>query len=543
MEQDQPSGIPPRSIAQPRLTRRDLIRATAVTGAGVGAALVLSSCAGAASSAPSTATGAVPVGSPRRGGELRVGVTGAGELESMNPAGTVSALINVAMVSAVFESLTGVDAELQATPVLATSWKASPDAKTWTFTLREGVTWHDGSPFTADDVIYSLLWTANPDNGLAPAVAGVDLDGLQAPSPNTVVIPLVQPNLLFPVTLGRVYIVKKDATEFAEPVGTGPFVFESLVAGQQGTFTRNASYWDGGKPYVDTLTVKSLADDTARMNALAAGEIDMMAQVPYALAQTVSAQGLTLLNTPSLGSQAFYMAVDEPPFDDVRVRQAIRLLADRDQLVQVALGGYGEAGNDLFGKGMEFYAEDLPQRVRDVAAAKQLLADAGYGTGLEVTLQTSAVVPGMVEAATLFAQQAAEGGVTVTIEQVDPAAYFDPTVKYLKMPFGQTYWAGFSTLEGFYTSALLDGAPGNETHWVDPSTTAAIQDGVTAVDAGAAEAAWLKVQRQQYDEGGYLWWGIVNNVDATSPRVAGVVPNPVYPLGLPDSLSEAYFSS
>jgi peptide/nickel transport system substrate-binding protein len=268
-----------------------------------------------------------------------------------------------------------------------------------------------------------------------------------------------------------------------------------------------------------------------------------MAQVPPAQAQAVKDRGYALLDSPATGAHAFYMAVDEEPFDDVRVRQAIRLLADREELVAVALGGLGTVANDLYGQGMEYYDDSLPQRERDVEQAKQLLADAGYPDGLTLTLETSNVAPGVTEAATLFQQQAAEGGVTIEIANVDPSAYFDPSQKYLKMPFAQTYWAGGTTLSGFYPLALVPGQYGNETHWDRPETTAAIEEATSATDPAVAEESWLEVQAEQYDDGGYLWWANVNNVDATATGVKGITPSRYYSLGLPWSLAGAYVES
>jgi len=265
-----------------------------------------------------------------------------------------------------------------------------------------------------------------------------------------------------------------------------------------------------------------------------------MAQVPLAQAKAVEDRGFALLNSPSTGAHAFYMAVDQAPFDDVRVRQAMRLLADREELVAVALGGFGTVANDLYGLGMEYYDESLPQRTRDVEQAKALLAEAGYPDGLTLTLETSNVAPGVTEAATLFQQQAAEGGVTIEIANVDPSAYFDPSQKYLKMPFAQTYWAGGTTLAGFYPLALEPGQYGNETHWDRESTTAAIEEATSATDPEVAAQKWLEVQAEQYDEGGYLWWANVNNVDAATSGVEGITPGRFYPLGLPWSLAGAY---
>ncbi|MFI6317100.1 ABC transporter substrate-binding protein [Nonomuraea sp. NPDC050556] len=486
---------------------------------------------------------AVPAGPPRRGGRLRVGMVGAGKSESFNPSGAASAMINMAMTCAVFDSLVDIGPNLEIRPALATRWTPDKDARTWTFTLRQGVTWHDGRPLTAKDVLYTLRWMADPENQLSVSVANVDLDRVRAAGPHTIVVPLKSPDLLFPQTISSCWVVQDGATDFGEPVGTGPFVFASLDQGQQSVCRRNPAYWEPGKPYVDELVIQSIDDNTARVNALLGGQIDVLAQMPYTQARAHAGNGIRLLDSPSVAAQAFYMAVDRKPFDDVRVRQAMRLLVDRRQLVDVALFGFGTVANDLFGKGLEFYADTIPQRTRDVRRARELLAQAGYADGLTVTLETAAAAPGMVEAATLFAQQAKDGGVTINVSQVDATSYFDPTLQYLRRPFAQTFWAGFANLGSFYQYAALPDGYGNETHWTEARTGEQIAAATAASREAQAAAAWQAVQQEQWDTGGYIWWANVNNLDATSNRVAGITPSRYLSLGLPSGLANAYFTA
>lgn len=525
----------PNANAQTSVDRRTLLRTTGVLGLALGAAPLLAACSGSSPSEKSAG------GPPRRGGTLRVGMVGSGKSESLNPSGTISALINIAYCGAIFDSLVRVTPNLEIAPWLAEKWESDESSKTWTLQLREGVSWHDGAPLTPDDIIYTLNWASDPENNLVDYTSNIDLGGMKATGSSTVIIPLKESDLVFLHTLAVLPIIKKGTTKFDSPVGTGPFIYSSFTPGRQGSFLRNQKYWKTGRPYVDKLVIQSIPDDTARLNALQGGQIDVMAQVPFTQAKTLGGQGMKLLNVASTAAHAFYMAVDQKPFTDPRVRQAIRLLADRKQLVDVALNGYGTIGNDLYGKGLQFYDESLPQRQRDVAKAKALLADAGFPTGLELELQTSSAVPGMSEAATLFQQQAKEGGVSIKLVNVDPSAYFDPTQKYLKMPFAQTYWAGSSDFASFYELAVLPDGVANETHWDDAETTKQIEQARRAVSPDEAQQLWEPVQKTQYDEGGYLWWGYPNNIDATSVKVAGIKPSGFYTLGLPWSFVDAYF--
>ena len=518
-------------------SRRAFLTGATRAGLALGALGPLAACSQNGSAAVTSG------GPPRRGGRLRVGMVSGGKSESFNPATGGNTIINLAMVSALFEGLVRAAPDLSLQPALASSWQHNADATAWEFRLRDGVTWHDGKPFTADDVIYSMHWMAKPGNGSQGSVANVDLARLKRKSATTVVIPLKEPDLQFPSAMAVCWIVQDGAKDFTHPIGTGPFRFQSLSPGQQSVSTRNPHYWEHGKPYVDALVIESIADDTARLNALMAGQIDVMAQIPFVQAKAQQSQGqIKLISSTGTTSYMFYMRVDQPPFSDARVRQAMRLLVDRQAMVDDVLSGFGSVANDLVGMGVPYYDSSLPQRAVDIDQAKSLLAKAGHGSGLTVTLQTSPVGPGVVESATLLADQAAKAGVHINVSQVSATSYFDPTLSYLKMPFAQSIWTGVLNLNSFYPYAIQSNGGYNETHWKDPHTDALIAKATQATTDAAATSAWQAVQRQQWEDGGYVIWANVNNVDATSTRVAGITPSRYLPLGLPTGFTDAYFA-
>ena len=185
---------------------------------------------------------------------------------------------------------------------------------------------------------------------------------------------------------------------------------KSFTPGRQSVFVKNPNYWVSGKPYVDSLTIDSIDDNTARLNALLSNQIDAMAQLPTQQAKAHAATGdITVLVAPSPQAMMFYMDTTKAPFTDPRVTLAMKLIADRKALVESAISGYGTVGNDIFGAGLPFYDKSLPQRVQDIEKAKSLLKAAGQ-SNLTVQLNTSPIFPGFVEAATLLAQQAKKAG-------------------------------------------------------------------------------------------------------------------------------------
>ena len=225
----------------------------------------------------------------------------------------------------------------------------------------------------------------------------------------------------------------------------------------------------------------------------------------------------------------FYMDTTKPPFNDNRVRQAIRLIADRQALVDSAISGYGTVGNDIVGKGLPFYDDALPQRVQDIAKAKSLLKAAGQ-ENLNVELQTSDIFPGFVEAATLLAQQAKAAGVTIKLKQVPPNSYYNPSLLYLKMLFAETQWPIVS-LKFFYLQALASNAPYNETHWHSKSWNTLLFKAIGELDHAKAQSYWNQAQKIQYDSGGYLNWTNADWVDGLSKKVRGLKPSAAGVLG------------
>jgi peptide/nickel transport system substrate-binding protein len=521
----------PLNILEARLTRRKLIERAAATGLVLSASGVLAACGGDDDDEQIAATTGQADGEATRGGRLRVGHVGAGKGESFNPA-RGSSFIDASRYYNVFDPLSRVGPTLEVEPGLALEWTPNGDSTVWMVALRPDVTWHDGKPFTADDVLYTFGEMADPKHVSHASVTNINLRDVRKVDDLTLEIPLKSPNarLFDSFVQQNTVIVQDGATDFTNPVGTGAFMFESFTVGERSLCVRNPNYWDEGKPYVDEWEDISIDDNSARLNALLAGEIDMMSQLPFAQAKQQQELGeIQVISAESPALQVILMAVDIPPFDDVRVRQAFRLIADRQALIDGALFGFGSLGNDLAGKGLPFFAEDLPVREQDLEQAKALLAEAGQ-ENLSVTLHTSDIVPGFVEAATLFAEQAKGAGVTVEVKKEPANAYFDTSLLYTKLDFAQSFWT-FSSIPIWYEQALLSDAVWNETHWRDEEFDQMVRDAQGAPDEETATELWHQIQQTQYDEGGYIVWANQNLVDAASQQVQGIVPSSFFNLG------------
>ncbi len=504
-----------------RLTRQTLLRGAAAGGMAFAGSGLLAACGGS----PSPASSGAAAGTPKPGGKLRVAMVGGGATETLDPNAAVPN-IDAARATNLFDRLVRVLPDQTLEMDLAESMEPNSDATQWTVKLRKGVVWHDGAPFTADDVMYTLNRMGAPKSTLfgANVSAMVDLKAMKKLDPLTLVLPLHLPSAEFPQLFQppQMQIVKNGETDFKHPIGTGPYKYVSFTPGQSSLFTKNEHYWRDGRPYTDSLEMVSIPDAQTRINALLTGQVDAIEYVPYPQAKAqLTAGQITIVNAVGSSMVPIYMACDLDPFRDVRVRQAMRLIADRPGLVEAAQIGFGSVGNDVFGYKQPEYNTTLPQRTQDIEQAKSLLKAAGQ-SNLRVTLYSSTVSPGMLESATAFSQQAHAAGVTIDVNNGPASSYFGP--KYLKQNFAQTQWPAFA-LYSWYQQAMAPNAPFNETHWRDPEWDKLFNETQATLDAGKRKEMNFELQRILWERGGYLIWGFFPLLDGVGKNVHGAVPN------------------
>ncbi len=415
-------------------------------------------------------------------------------------------------------------------PRLAESLEVGARADRWTLRLR-AATFHDGRPVTADDVLYTWRRIRSRALQSANAIAAIDLRKTRRTSGTTIEIVLSRPigDLASLLAHRASFIIPAGFSDFARPNGSGPFTLVSFKPGERSLMRRNPDYW-GDAPHVEEVEQISIPDSTARYNALQGGQVDAIEAIEFAQARQLgdgTSGPVRLVRTANASALPTYMRLDEAPFTDPRVRRAMRLAVDRDQSVQAALLGYGSIGNDLFGKGYPSYNDALPQRAYDPEQARSLLRAAGQD-GLTIKLYTSRAVPGMVEAATAYKQQAQAAGITIDLQTVPAADYYSDRY-YLKVAFGQDQWSGSfeqTTLDG-----LLPDSGFNITAWRDAAWQRRFVEAQSMTDETARNDVYKELQTTLYDEGGLIVWGYVDFLDAASARVSGIVTNPLYNLG------------
>ena len=503
------------------VTRREALRGALAGGVAVGAGGLLSACGGSSTSTTQGGNGGSS-GPTRRGGTLRIAV--AGSAKDSVDAHTPVQEADIARLFQLYEPLAIHDQDYKLQMLLAESIEASGRADLWTVRLKPGIPFHNGKSVTADDVIFTIKRITDPKNPLVGAILLSDIDpgGMRKLDARTVRLKLKRPNADLPDFLGE-YVngIVPVGYDPKRPVGTGPFKFQSFAPGQRSVFTRNPNYWQKGRPLLDQVVIIDIPDDTARVNALLGGQVDAITNLPASQIAAVKGNPqLRVLSSPTGGWQPFTMRVDKAPFSDPRVRQAMRLIVDRKQMIQQALDGQGRVANDLYAPFDPCYARDLPQRRQDLEQAKSLLRQAGQSS-LRVQLTTGPIFHGIVEAAQVFAQQAKGAGVRVDVRKVDSGTFFGD--QYLRWPFAQDFWITRNYLPQIAQGSLPK-SPFNETHWNDPQFQKLVGQARATLDHDKRCQLLGQAAKLEYDHGGYIVWSFSDQIDAYSRKVTGFAP-------------------
>lgn len=503
-----------------------MLRGAAAGVLGMSAVPLITSCG----TQPPAARGN-PTGPPRRGGVLRIGTAGGGSSDSLDVHNPITHP-DICRDLNLYEPLLYRKRDYTLEPCVAESVEASKDGLSWVVRIRDGILFHDGKPVRPEDIIFSYRRVTDPKKPQAAAnlLSSVDRDGFGKIDDRTLRIKLKTPDVsIYDVFADYRIGIVPEGYDPKKPIGTGPFKFVSFTPGQESTFARFDGYWRDGQPYVDELRIINFTDDSARTNALLAGQVEAIESLPYAEVRVIEADPtLRVLKSRTGNWNPFTMRVDVEPLRDVRVRQALRLSIDREEMVNQVLSGHGRIANDMYSPFDESYAADLPQRKYDPDEAKSLLKAAGH-ENLQIELVTSPVSQGIVEAAQVMQQQARAAGIGIKLNRVDTGVFYGDD--YLKWHFAQDFWGTWPYL---VQSALgsQPASPFNECHWDDPTYLDLVGKAKQTVDDGKRRRLLEQAQEIEYERGGYIVWGFLDLVDAYSRRITGLEPTKtgIFPL-------------
>jgi peptide/nickel transport system substrate-binding protein len=498
--------------------RRQFLFSSVATGALAGAGGLLAACSSGSSGTTGASASPSAIGPPRRGGNLKVGLTGGSGTDTLDPHKGLTYL-DTARAQGLYQPLLQLNTKAQAEFVLAEDISPHGFTSQWVIRLRPNITFHDGKPLTADDVIFTLRRIITGKLTGATPLGPIDVKSLRALDKHTVLVPMTSPYGSFLDQLAYWYYLYIVPIGFdpKKPNGTGPFKYKSFTPGQRSVFVRNDNYWRSGLPYVDTLTIIDFNDSASLQNALATGVIHGAGALEGPqITALKSTPGVKTVVSHTGAITPFTMRVDQAPFNDVRVRQAMRLLVDRPQLINSALNGYATVGADVSSPFDPNYDTSV-HRTRDIAQAKHLLKQAGH-ENLTVQLVTSPVATGTVAMATVLEQQAKDAGVTINLRTVDPTTFFGPN--YLHWTFSQDFY-NYSPYLAQVAQSLLPTSPFNETHWHLPKYISLYHQANATANAATRKQIEHEMQLIDFNEGGYIIPAFIDALDAYSTKIAG----------------------
>jgi peptide/nickel transport system substrate-binding protein len=459
-----------------------------------------------------------------------LGYESSGEKESMDPSSMYSE-DDAYQIFAVYNRLLNLDDNFQVVPELAESWEVSADGRTWTFHLRKGVKFHDGSDFGAGDVVYTFKRLLDPalPSGAKQTLAFLDADGIKAVDALTVTFTTKDPIADLPLLITNKYtnIVAEGAK--AEDLrlhenGTGPFVQEDFApGGAVRVFTKNPSYWKTARPKAECLRVTVALEPVAAVSAIRSGEADLVLNVDPSVASTLKSDpNVELLQTPASNSMTISMWTDTPPFDDVRVRQAMKLVVDRQAMIDAVRLGYGEAAadNPIPTSWVASFTKEAPKA--DLAKAKELLAAAGHSGGLKLDMFTAEVVPGMVRMAQAYADMAKGAGIEITVNIAPPETYWDDV--WLKKPLLTSSW--FMRPPGDALGyAYRSTSDANETHWKRQEYDDLLTKAGATTDPAARSKLYQAAGKLLAEEGGVVIPLFIHQILALRKGCTGYAPH------------------
>ncbi len=446
---------------------------------------------------------------------------------------TQTAFASFRLLELIYEPLVTLDADLNIIPALAESWKFSDDAKTLTFTLRQGVTFHDGSAFTSEDVKASIERILNEATGAAARANFTSIESVETPDDFTVVLNLsiADVPLLAAFTSLNSAIVSSEAAasgEFAATAnGTGPFKLDSWVPDEKTILSANTAWWGDG-PFVDGIEIRIIPDETSILAALRAGQIDFaLLNDPLVATLLVDDSTVVLNKVPSIAYHVFQLNPSRAPMDKVEVRQAMSCAIDRQEVLDTASLGFGTVTGPVTAPAFAVPLDQYACYTKDVAKAKELLAAAGVPDGFTIkVIAASAEPPTALSEAQSIQAQLAEVGITVEIESLELSTYID---RWLAGDFDAAVALNGGRPDPYTMYARYWTSAGNlqkVTNYIDPTLDDLMAKGRAETDPAKRYEIFAEFQKHLVEVSPWIWLYNGFEYSAQQPYVTGFVPNP-----------------
>jgi len=503
-----------RRVAAGKLNRRDFLGRAAALGV-------------TAAAANSMLLSAARAEGPVKGGLLKAGLQGGESSNVLDPALNLSQ-VNFSFGKCWGELLVELAPDGSLENRIAEEIGSTPDAKTWTIKVRNGIEFHDGKTVKPDDVMATLERHADANSksaalGILQGIETMKVDG------DTVVVALKEPNADFPYLMADYHLVIQPNGGKDNPnagIGAGPYKVTVDEPGVRYGGEKFANYWQGDKlGHADQVEIVVINDPTARTSALQGGQVHMINRVEPKIVDLIKrVPGVTIQNVSGRGFYPFNMFVDTEPFDNNDLRMALKLAMDREEMLDKILRGYGSVGNDFpINEAYPLFSNDIEQRKFDPEKAAEFYKKSGHSGS--ILLRTSEVAfPGAVDAAQLYQQSCAKAGITIEVRREPGDGYWSEV--WNKKPFSLSYWGGRPTQDQMYSTAYISSADWNDTRWKRPEFDAMVIAARGELDEAKRKGIYRDMAVMMRDEGGLITPFFNQYIDATGKGVQGWVSNP-----------------
>jgi peptide/nickel transport system substrate-binding protein len=511
----------PKGAGQPfwerAYTRRTVLKGGLLGGATlVAGSWILTGCGGSGGTTTTSPSAASRGGTLRMGRPLMTSPKG----ESLDPASPFNCYPYLGVL---YNLLARQAQDGTIMPDLATAWEASADMKTWTFTMRDGVTWHDGKPFTSKDAAYTLKHILDPET--ASPQAGtlstfMKASGISTPDDKTLVVKLESPNAEFVSLLinYNCYVIPDGSAKTIGKtgIGTGPFKLVSFVPGGFGAVEVNKDYWEG-LPRLDKIEYSAIGEQQARVNALLAGQVDLliMTNLDYATTQTVNAD--PNLTTYAVKNDVMYvmpMLCDKSPFTDVRVRQAFKMAYQPTDLLNLAIHGQGTVANNNPVLPTDPYWLDYAV-TPDPEKTKALLAEAGFSGPQD--LYTSATDPVLTPLALAYQESVKAAGIAINVKNASADSYYSEI--WMKKPFITSWWSTSRPIDQLLNQVYRWPSGWNESHWDNADFAGLLDSARKEADAAKRKQYYQDAQKLLIEDSGTIVPFFADRITGLSKKV------------------------
>ena len=437
------------------------------------------------------------IASAQDGGALRIAWLTPATLDPRSASGDSE----IAILNALYDYLIETDAAANLVPRLASSWEHSDDGLVYRLNIRADATFHDGSPLTVDDVLWTIQWHLESESTVASLLSSVESVAAAGDSAIAFTLSAPNPDFLYNLTDNKFVILQEGAenvgTEFN---GSGPFALEEIIPGDRAIMRANSDYW-GGAPSIDRLEFIFFDDQQAGIAAVQGGSIDGILRLDNSSFLGFAADvNFNTTDIPTSGHHLTRLRSDRAPGSDARVRKAFKLATDRDAIWERVQLGFGAVGKDspigpAFG---QYFLADAAVPARDPEAAAALLAEAGYPDGLDMILHTpnSGTWPDLAQA---IAAQWEEAGIRVEVQLEDENTYWAEA--WMEVNLGVTGWGARPIPQLYLDLAYHSEAPWNESHYSNARVDELIEIARGALDEDERRAAYKEIQQILLDEG------------------------------------------